>query len=137
MLKHQIPTTELELRFIAEELSHVGTAALARTVAAFGFERRFITAARIGTPLWFESALRTQDLRDAVAGWLVVLMYGADIPKTWICTMSGDWADASGGAKGRGFVSLGAFAWRTTVQVATTRLLALHAYRKGHNYAAA
>lgn len=137
MFKKIIPTAAPPPRFIAEELSHLGTAALARTLAAFGFERRLMTAARIGTPLWFENTLRTQEMRYAVAKWLVLLMQGTAMPITWICTMSGDWADTSGGAKGRGLVSLGAFAWRTTVQVATTRLLALHGYAKGHNNAAA
>ena len=38
-------------RFIAEELCHASPTALARTLAAFGFTRRLMTAARIGTPL--------------------------------------------------------------------------------------
>jgi len=124
-------------RFIAEELCHASPTALARTLAAFGFTRRLMTAARIGTPLWFESSLRTVTLRDAVADWLVLLMQGAALPLCWICSVSGDWIDSSGGAKGRGLVSLGAFAWRVTVESATARLLAMHGYRKGHHHAAA
>lgn len=124
-------------RYIAEEYCHVSPAALARTLAAFGFTRRLMTAARIGTPLWYEATLRTDELRAEMADWLVLLMHGATLPVTWICSVSGDWIDSSGGAKGRGLVSLGAFAWRVTVEAATARLLAMHGYRKGHHHAAA
>ena len=75
--------------------------------------------------------------RAEMADWLVLLMHGATLPVTWICSVSGDWIDSSGGAKGRGLVSLGAFAWRVTVEAATARLLAMHGYRKGHHHAAA
>jgi hypothetical protein len=123
-------------RYTAEEYCHVSPAALARTLAAFGFTRRLITAARIGTPLWYEATLRTDGLRAEIADWLVLLMHGAALPVTWICSVSGDWMDSSGGAKGRGLVSLGAFAWRVTVEAATARLMSLHGYRRGHNHAA-
>jgi hypothetical protein len=109
-----------------EELTKEDEGHLARALAAMGLTRRLITAVRGGAPLWYEARLRGPALRDDVLDWPVLLMASAnDAPEqfvVWICTASGDWITASGGAKGRGFTSLGQFIWGVSEFEAARRL---------------
>jgi hypothetical protein len=99
----------------AEELTLHDPAHLARALAAMGLTRRVMTAPRAGTPLWYEARLRGRDVRDSALDWPVLLMASpegaADAHQVWLCAVSGNWKTASGGARGRGVVSLAQFIW--------------------------
>ncbi len=110
----------------AEELALHDAGHLARALAAMGLTRRIMTAPRAGTPLWYESRLRGRGLRGAVLEWPVLLMATpegvVDAHQVWLCVASGDWLTASGGARGRGVVSLGQFVWGVSEYEAARRL---------------
>ena len=65
-------------------------------------------------------------LRDDKLEWPVLLMASAtEAPEqhvVWICTVSGDWITASGGARGRSFSSLGQYIWGVSEFEAARRL---------------
>jgi hypothetical protein len=110
----------------AEELTLHDPAHLARGLAAMGLTRRIMTAPRAGTPLWYEARLRSHDVRDSVLDWPVLLMASpegaADAHLVWLCAVSGDWVTNSGGARGRGVVSLAQFVWGVSEFEAARRL---------------
>ena len=116
-----------------EELTKQDAGHMARALAAMGLTRRLMTAGRGGTPLWYEARLRGPALRDDVLDWPVLLMASAsEVPEVhvvWICTVSGDWITASGGAKGRSFVSLGQYIWAVSEFEAARRLCRANQYR--------
>lgn len=109
-----------------EELTKQDAGHLARALAAMGLTRRLITAARAGTPLWYEARLRGDASRDDMLDWPVLLMASAaDAPElhtVWVCTASGNWITGSGGAKGLTFTSLGQYLWRVSEFEAARRL---------------
>lgn len=110
----------------AEQLTLHDPAHLARALAAMGLTRRIMTAPRAGTPLWYESRLRGADVRDSMLDWPVLLMASAegvvDAHWIWLCAVSGDWVTNSGGARGRGVVSLAQFIWGVSEYEAARRL---------------
>ena len=110
----------------AEELTLDDPAHLARALAAMGLTRRIMTAPRAGTSLWYESRLRGADVRAAMLDWPVLLMASAeavaDAHWVWLCTASGHWKTASGGARGLGVVSLAQFIWGVSEYEAARRL---------------
>ncbi len=103
---------------------------LARVLAGMGLARRVFQAARIGTPLWYESRLRSRDLRDACADEPVFLMAGADgVHVAWVAAASGHWMTVSRGARGLGLTDLGVFMWETGRGEAARRIVRLCGYR--------
>ena len=110
-----------------------GPAHLVRALAALGLTRRIMTASRAGTPLWYESRLRGADVRDSALDWPVLLMASAeavvDAHWVWLCTASGHWKTASGGARGLGVVSLAQFIWGVSEYEAARRLCRANGWR--------